>query len=149
MPDFQREEVWPNEKKRLLIDTILKGWHLPKFYFRRLDNGLYVTGGFDEGVVTVYYHDETHVSGSILYQPISEANVAITSADCELIGMDIWSGTILAYDGTSAVAAQLVGTVKTGSYFFYGDVMYSEPVKCTNGLYIVGTGGKGEVFYRI
>ncbi len=115
----------------------------------KLDNGLYVTGGFDEGVVTVYYHDETHVSGSILYQPISEANVAITSADCELIGMDIWSGTILAYDGTSAVAAQLVGTVKTGSYFFYGDVMYSEPVKCTNGLYIVGTGGKGEVFYRI
>lgn len=29
MPDFQREEVWPDTKKRLLIDSILKGWHLP------------------------------------------------------------------------------------------------------------------------
>jgi Protein of unknown function DUF262 len=41
MPDFQREEVWPDNKKRLLIDSILRGWHLPKFYFRKLeDNSL-------------------------------------------------------------------------------------------------------------
>ena len=39
MPDFQREEVWPDERKRLLIDTILRGWHLPKFYLRRTDDG--------------------------------------------------------------------------------------------------------------
>ena len=39
MPDFQREEVWPVNKKRLLIDSILKGWHLPKFYFRKSDDG--------------------------------------------------------------------------------------------------------------
>ena len=39
MPDFQREEVWPDAKKRLLIDSILRGWHLPKFYFRRIDEG--------------------------------------------------------------------------------------------------------------
>ena len=39
MPDFQREEVWPDSKKRLLIDSILKGWHLPKFYFRRIEEG--------------------------------------------------------------------------------------------------------------
>jgi hypothetical protein len=37
MPDFQRGEVWTDEKKRLLIDTILKGWHLPKLYFRKID----------------------------------------------------------------------------------------------------------------
>lgn len=41
MPDFQREEVWPDTKKRLLIDSILKGWHLPKFYFRRVDENNY------------------------------------------------------------------------------------------------------------
>lgn len=35
IPEFQREEVWPTEKKRLLIDSILRGWHLPKFYFRK------------------------------------------------------------------------------------------------------------------
>ncbi len=41
MPDFQREEVWPDSKKRLLIDSILKGWHLPKFYFRVDDDGTF------------------------------------------------------------------------------------------------------------
>lgn len=41
MPDFQREEVWPDSKKRLLIDSILKGWHLPKFYFRVVDENSY------------------------------------------------------------------------------------------------------------
>ena len=34
MPDYQREEVWPTVKKQALIDTILRGWHLPKFYFK-------------------------------------------------------------------------------------------------------------------
>jgi len=37
MPDFQREEVWTELQKRRLIDTILKDWHLPKFYFRKID----------------------------------------------------------------------------------------------------------------
>ena len=32
------EEVWTEDQKRRLIDTILKGWHLPKFYFRRVDD---------------------------------------------------------------------------------------------------------------
>jgi|SRR5579859_5845030 len=41
MPDFQREEVWSDEQKRLLIDTILKGWHLPKLYFRKIDEQTY------------------------------------------------------------------------------------------------------------
>lgn len=33
IPDWQREEVWNKSKKRKLIDTILRGWKLPKFYF--------------------------------------------------------------------------------------------------------------------
>lgn len=41
MPDFQREEVWSDVKKRLLIDSILKGWHLPKFYFRKVDSNTF------------------------------------------------------------------------------------------------------------
>ena len=36
IPDWQREEVWNPQKKRLLIDSILKGWKLPKFYFLKL-----------------------------------------------------------------------------------------------------------------
>jgi hypothetical protein len=41
MPDFQREEVWPDVKKQLLIDSILRGWHLPKFYFRKSADGTF------------------------------------------------------------------------------------------------------------
>lgn len=37
MPDYQREEVWSTQKKQLLIDSILNGWHLPKLYFRKTD----------------------------------------------------------------------------------------------------------------
>jgi uncharacterized protein with ParB-like and HNH nuclease domain len=37
MPDYQREEVWSTTKKQLLIDSILNGWHLPKLYFRKVD----------------------------------------------------------------------------------------------------------------
>jgi Protein of unknown function DUF262 len=33
IPDWQRQEVWDNSKKQRLIDSILKGWKLPKFYF--------------------------------------------------------------------------------------------------------------------
>lgn len=39
MPDFQREEVWPDSKKQILIDSILRGWHLPKFYFKKGADG--------------------------------------------------------------------------------------------------------------
>jgi hypothetical protein len=33
IPDWQREHVWDQRKKQQLIDSILRGWKLPKFYF--------------------------------------------------------------------------------------------------------------------
>lgn len=33
IPEWQRQEVWTRSKKQSLIDTILRGWKLPKFYF--------------------------------------------------------------------------------------------------------------------
>jgi len=33
IPDWQREEVWDPDRQRLLIDSVLRGWKLPKFYF--------------------------------------------------------------------------------------------------------------------
>lgn len=33
IPDYQREEVWDSARKQALIDSILRGWRLPKFYF--------------------------------------------------------------------------------------------------------------------
>jgi hypothetical protein len=41
MPDFQREEVWTDQKKQMLIDSVLRGWHLPKFYFKKSADGTY------------------------------------------------------------------------------------------------------------
>lgn len=32
IPDWQRDQVWSLEKQRGLIDSILRGWKLPKFY---------------------------------------------------------------------------------------------------------------------
>ncbi len=32
IPDWQREEVWDVNKKQALVDSILRGWKLPKFY---------------------------------------------------------------------------------------------------------------------
>ena len=33
IPDWQRGEVWSKIRKQALIDSILRGWRLPKFYF--------------------------------------------------------------------------------------------------------------------
>jgi Protein of unknown function DUF262 len=33
IPDWQRGEVWDRPKKQALIDSILRGWKIPKFYF--------------------------------------------------------------------------------------------------------------------
>ena len=33
IPEWQRGKVWNKTKKQRLIDSILRGWHLPKFYF--------------------------------------------------------------------------------------------------------------------
>jgi hypothetical protein len=35
IPEWQRGEVWDTSKKQQLIDSILRGWRLPKFYFVR------------------------------------------------------------------------------------------------------------------
>src|SRR5918998_4048867 len=35
IPEWQRQEVWSQSKKQNLIDTILRGWKLPKFYFQK------------------------------------------------------------------------------------------------------------------
>jgi len=41
IPDWQRTKVWPPKKKQALIDSILRGWRLPKFYFVKVDDDQY------------------------------------------------------------------------------------------------------------
>lgn len=38
IPDWQREEVWNKAKKQKLIDSVLCGWKLPKFYFVKVSD---------------------------------------------------------------------------------------------------------------
>ena len=35
-PDFQRPLVWSTSQKQLLVDTILRGYDVPKLYWRRM-----------------------------------------------------------------------------------------------------------------
>lgn len=41
IPDWQREKVWDTTKKQRLIDSILRGWKLPKFYFFKTSDDEY------------------------------------------------------------------------------------------------------------
>lgn len=38
IPEWQREEVWTRNKKQKLIDSVLRNWKLPKFYFLKTSN---------------------------------------------------------------------------------------------------------------
>jgi hypothetical protein len=38
IPEWQRDDVWDTEKKQGLIDSVLRGWKLPKFYFLKVDD---------------------------------------------------------------------------------------------------------------
>ena len=40
-PGYQRNPVWKEAKKQLLLDSILRGYDLPKFYFHELSNNKY------------------------------------------------------------------------------------------------------------
>lgn len=67
MPDFQREEVWSVKKKRLLIDTILQGWHLPKFYFRKLEDGTVECVDGQQRLVAIFefFDDQLELEGAV------------------------------------------------------------------------------------
>ena len=41
IPEWQRGEVWNIERKQQLIDSVLRGWKLPKFYFLKVSEDQY------------------------------------------------------------------------------------------------------------
>jgi hypothetical protein len=53
IPDWQRQKVWSIDNKRRLIDTILRGWKLPKFYFQKTQDNL-------KDLRTMLKHDVDH-----------------------------------------------------------------------------------------
>ena len=42
IPDWQRSKVWNRQKKQCLIDSILRGWKLPKLYLVEASGGNYL-----------------------------------------------------------------------------------------------------------
>lgn len=54
IPDWQRGEVWSTSKKQQLIDSILRGWRLPKFYFVKYEDDEYEVVDGQQRLVAIY-----------------------------------------------------------------------------------------------
>ena len=66
IPEWQRQEVWSRSKKQNLIDTILRGWKLPKFYFFKAsdDPEAYEVVDGQQRLVTIweFFDNELHLA---------------------------------------------------------------------------------------
>jgi hypothetical protein len=53
-PDWQREKVWDRNKKQRLIDSILRGWKLPKFYFIKTGEDDYLIEDGQQRIAAIF-----------------------------------------------------------------------------------------------
>lgn len=54
IPEWQRGEVWDTAKKQQLIDSILRGWRLPKFYFVKISEDEYEVVDGQQRLTAIY-----------------------------------------------------------------------------------------------
>ena len=54
IPEWQRGEVWDTAKKQQLIDSILRGWRLPKFYFVLIEEDEYEVVDGQQRLTAIY-----------------------------------------------------------------------------------------------
>ncbi len=54
IPDWQRQKVWSLSKKQTLIDTVLRGWKLPKFYFLKVSTDSYEVVDGQQRLVAIF-----------------------------------------------------------------------------------------------
>jgi len=99
IPDWQRQKVWSRDKKQQLIDSILRGWKLPKFYFIETsgDNFLVEDGQQRLNAIWEFFSNELPLSadsekqfGGRFYRDLPR-KVADTFDDFE-ISYDLISG---------------------------------------------------------
>lgn len=92
IPDWQREEVWDTAKKQLLIDSILRGWKLPKFYFVKTSDDKYDVEDGQQRLLAIFEFcsnelrlnaDSTRRFGGPLYRDMSQ-RVADSFDDFEI-----------------------------------------------------------------
>ncbi len=68
-PDFQRDIVWNNEKQQKLIDSIMRGWHIPPIHLVEIEGkGYYEVLDGKQRLFSIYnfYNDEFPFKGSFL-----------------------------------------------------------------------------------
>ena len=53
IPDWQRDEVWNRDKKQRLIDSILRGWKIPKFYLIKASESDYLVEDGQQRFVSI------------------------------------------------------------------------------------------------
>ena len=70
VPDWQRGEVWSIKKKQKLLDTILKGWHMPVIYFRKIGDEAFECVDGQQRLTTVWEFFENKI-------PLSEESQRI------------------------------------------------------------------------
>src|SRR5438034_995186 len=65
IPEWQRGEVWNDERKQELIDSILRGWKLPKFYFLKIDDDQFEVVDGQQRLTAIYefFGNELELSG--------------------------------------------------------------------------------------
>jgi len=54
IPDWQRGDVWDKLKKQHLIDSILRGWKLPKFYFVKISEDQYLVEDGQQRLLAIF-----------------------------------------------------------------------------------------------
>jgi hypothetical protein len=70
IPEWQRGEVWNPARKQQLIDSILRGWKLPKFYFVKWDEDEYEVVDGQQRLTAIYEFFANEL-------PLSEDSAAI------------------------------------------------------------------------
>ena len=119
----------------------------------KMNSGIYAYWN-EKGANFIYYHygksDKT--ARDILYSSIlSATDKLVSSTPCYLVGAEISSGTMAIYDEPDAThsAGSLVTTLKMGSYKSYNRIMFSNPIKCNNGIYVDNQSAIGTVYYSL
>ena len=68
-PEYQRGKVWTKDRKQLLIDTIVKGMHVPAVYLRDLENDYYECVDGQQRLSTIFDFFDDKLDFSKKYTP--------------------------------------------------------------------------------
>ncbi len=75
-PQYQRPEVWSDKKKQLLIDTILRGYDMPKIYLTNSSNNKYkyevIDGQQRLRAIWGYYNNDYPLGDNSINLPIGD-----------------------------------------------------------------------------